>query len=77
MPATAAQVPDDLMQELHAAAQRFHAAREELERWLNASEFRHQERVDAAAEQLRAAEREVEDVEERIKKALAAKRADA
>jgi hypothetical protein len=65
-----AQVPEELIQRLHQATERFHAAREELERWMGASEYRHQERIGAAAEQLREAEREVESIEERISQLL-------
>ena len=65
-----AQVRRDLMARLHRANEHFHQSREEWEKWLAAPEFRHEERVDAAREKLRAAEREVEEVEETIRKAL-------
>ena len=45
-----AQVPQELMQQLHEATERFHAARQELEHWMEASEFRHQERLSQAAD---------------------------
>ena len=67
-----AQVRRELMERLHQANEHFQQSREEWEKWLAAPEFRHEERVDAAREKLRAAEREVEEVEERIKNALGA-----
>jgi chromosome segregation ATPase len=70
MPQSTTQVPAELMQQLHQATDRFHAAREELERWMEASEYRHQERITAAGEQLREAEREVEEIERRISELL-------
>jgi hypothetical protein len=70
MPDSTAQVPEALMQQLHQATDRFHAARQELERWMEASEYRHQERISAAAQGLREAEREVEEIEQRISELL-------
>jgi chromosome segregation ATPase len=61
---------EDLRQQLHQATDRFHQARLEWEKWLQASEYRHEERVDAARDNLRQAEREVEDLEGKIKEAL-------
>ena len=66
MPQPNAQVPEELMQQLHHATDHFHDARAELERWMDASEYRHQQRIDAAGERLREAEREVEEIERRI-----------
>jgi hypothetical protein len=66
MAQSTAQVPEELIQQLHQATDRFHAAREELERWMAASEYRHQQRIAAAGERLRDAEREVEEIEKRI-----------
>jgi len=65
-----AHLRDALMAELHQANERFHQSRIEWEHWLAATEFRHDERVDAAREKLREAEREVEAVEERISQAI-------
>jgi succinate dehydrogenase/fumarate reductase flavoprotein subunit len=70
MTETSAQIPQELMQQLHQATERFHAARQEMEHWMDASEFRHQERLSQAADHLRDAERELESVEARIKQAL-------
>jgi len=71
MSAPDAQLREVLMAELHQANERFHQSRVEWEHWLSASAFRHDERVDAAREKLREAERDVEAVEERIRQALA------
>jgi chromosome segregation ATPase len=51
-------VPEELMEQLHRAAERFHECRQQLEQWMDSSEYRHQERIDAATEQLRQAERQ-------------------
>jgi DNA repair exonuclease SbcCD ATPase subunit len=63
-------VPEELMEQLHRAAERFHECRQQLEQWMDSSEYRHQERIDAATEQLRQAERQVEEVEEQIRSVL-------
>jgi hypothetical protein len=71
MAESTAQVPEELMQQLHHVTDRFHAAREELERSMDATEYGHEVRVATAADRLRDAEREVERVEDRIKQVLA------
>ena len=48
---------DDLRQQLHQANERFHALKLNWENWMNASEYRHEERVNAAREELQHAER--------------------
>jgi hypothetical protein len=63
-------VPEELMQRLHAANESFHDSRQEWERMLGNTEDRHQERIDQAAEKLRAAERELEEANEAIRRAL-------
>lgn len=65
-------IPEELMQRLHDAMARFHTARQELERSLSNTEYRHQERVDLAGDHLRQAERELEQIDEFIKSALRA-----
>jgi hypothetical protein len=55
------------MQQLHEATKRFGTARRELERTMDGSEYRHQERVDAAEERFRQAERELEEIDEAIR----------
>ena len=59
-------VRDELMDQLHKANDHFHQARENLEAQMKGVEYRHQERVNNAAEGIRAAEREVEEISERI-----------
>ena len=60
----------ELRQQLHRATDRFHQARLEWEKWLAAWEYRHEERVNAARNDLRQAERDVEAIEGKIKQAL-------
>ncbi len=72
---TAGPVPDDLMDKLHKANDRFHQAREQLEAQMNGVEFRHQERVNNASEAVRVAEREVEEVSDRIGQELRSQQA--
>jgi hypothetical protein len=55
---------------LHDATERFQLARQDLERSMAGSEYRHQERVDQAGERLREAERELEQIDGAIKSAL-------
>jgi hypothetical protein len=59
-------VPDELLDQLHAANQRLHESREQLEEALDGDEMRHQERVDAAADQLRRAQHDWEEVDRKI-----------
>jgi hypothetical protein len=63
-------VPDDLLQKLHQANLRFHDAKLQLDAAMVGSEFRHQDRVDQAEEELRLAERDVEQVTMEIHGAL-------
>jgi hypothetical protein len=62
-------IPQGLIEQLHDATERFQRARQELERSMSGSEYRHQERVDAAGERLRRAERELERIDGAIKNA--------
>ncbi len=55
-------VPDDLLQKLHQANERFHAAKLQLEKASGDSELSHQKGLDKAEEEVRLAEREVEQV---------------
>jgi len=64
-------IPNELLQELRDATDKFHRSRRELERWMDASEYRHQERVSKADAALHEAERDLLDVEERIRRVLA------
>jgi len=70
MPAPSSHDRQDLLDQLHRANEHLHASREEWEHWLNATEYRHQERVGAAWEHLREAEREIEAIEQRIGQVL-------
>ena len=63
-------VPHELMDRLHHATEHFHACREQLEAAMRGSEFRHQERVDAATQAIRQAEHEVEQIEAEIQSVL-------
>jgi hypothetical protein len=58
--------PDDLLALLHRANEQLHQARLDWEHSLEASEFRHQERVDAAWQKLLELEHEVEDLTKQI-----------
>ena len=70
MPVPDPHLREELIEQFHQANERFHQSRAEWEKWLAASEFRHEERVIAALDKLREAEREVEAVEERIRQAM-------
>lgn len=59
-------IPEDLLQKLHAATERFHRAREAMEKSVGDAEYSHQQRIDQATEQMRVAEREVEEITMRI-----------
>ena len=61
-------VPEDLMDQLHKANDTFRDARKNLESELNGA--RQQDRVRAAADGLRAAELDVEQITEQIQKKL-------
>ncbi|MDB5293030.1 MAG: hypothetical protein JWL69_4271 [Phycisphaerales bacterium] len=61
-------VPDELVNQLHDANERFHSAKEQLEEVMDDSEYDHQTRVQAGTDKLRDAEREVEEVTEKIHK---------
>ena len=71
MDQSASQIPPELLDQLHRATQHFHECKEQWERVLLGSDYRHEERVAAAQEELRQAEREVEEAEEKISRALA------
>jgi hypothetical protein len=63
-------IPDELMAQLHRANEHFHASKRAWEALLEGDEFRHEERVRAAQQELLKAEREVEEAEDRIRQAL-------
>jgi chromosome segregation ATPase len=57
---------EELREQLHQANARYHDLRQEWEKWLDASEYRHEERIDAARLQLQEAEDAIEAIEARI-----------
>jgi hypothetical protein len=63
-------IPDALMEQLDRAREQFHAGRMGLEKAMDGTEYRHQERISAAQTRLREAERAVEHVEAKIKELL-------
>ncbi len=63
-------VPNELMDKLHEANQKFGEARKDLEEKMDASEYRHQERVNESAARIREIEKQVEEVSEQISKKL-------
>jgi predicted nucleic acid-binding Zn-ribbon protein len=70
MPSALSATIDQLRQQLHDANEQYHHARREWEKWLDASEFRHEERIDSAREKLQKAEHAVEETEAQIQQAL-------
>lgn len=71
MSASGFAIPEELLRQLHDANEHFRHSRQEVERAMEGSEFRHQERLTNAGDKLREAEREVQTAEERIKKHFA------
>ena len=65
---TPTSVPEELMDQLHKANDTFRDARKNLESELNGT--RQDDRIRTAADSLRAAEREVEEITEQIQKKL-------
>jgi hypothetical protein len=63
-------VSDELLGQLHAANARLHEARRKLEESMDGSDYEHQHHVDQSGDELRAAERAVEEVSEKIHKSL-------
>ena len=63
-------VPDELVEQLHTAIDHFHKARENLEEQMKDTDQQHQERVSAAADGVQAAEREVEEISDKISQEL-------
>ena len=63
-------VPDELMQQLHDATERFHQHKKNLEAKQNEAEYSHQEHVDRASDELKAAERELEEINRKISDAM-------
>jgi polyhydroxyalkanoate synthesis regulator phasin len=63
-------VPDDLMKQLHEANARFHEHKQRLEEMQGASDYSHQTHLDRAEEQLKAVERELEEINRKIHEAM-------
>jgi hypothetical protein len=59
-------VPDDLLEKLHKARERFRLAKEDMERVMDDSEMSHDKRVEGRIEEMRSAEKEVEDVSAQV-----------
>ena len=70
MDPTPSHVPDELMQQLHAANAHFAQQRLIFDELAEASDFSHEEHIKAATENLHQAEREVEEAEKRIQEFL-------
>ena len=65
-------LPENVLQRLHGANDELHHARVEYEKALNNTEFRHQERVEQAAQRLRDAEQRLEEITAEIDRRLRA-----
>jgi hypothetical protein len=66
------QVPEALLEQLHAADAQLHEARESLEQTMDASDYSHQKAVTAATGELSTAEHTVEEISVEIHKSLTA-----
>ena len=64
------QLRRELLDDYHRANEVFHRSREEWEHWLSSHASGQGERVDAARDRIRQAERELERVEDRIRQAF-------
>lgn len=63
-------ISEELIEKLHEANQHFSEAKEHLENAIDSTEYSHQEMIDKRSEELRAAERNVEEITEKIEKVL-------
>ena len=63
---------ENVLQQLHDANDQLHSARLECEKALNNTEFRHQERVEQAAQRLRDAQQRLEEITAEIDRRLRA-----
>jgi hypothetical protein len=63
-------VPETLLKELHAAHERFHAAKEELKGAMDSTDYDHEKHVNDRFAALRKAEREVEELNEKVQEIL-------
>jgi DNA polymerase III delta prime subunit len=63
-------LPDDLLQKLHAATERFHQAKKNLDLAMGSEDYSHQHTIDQATSELKNAEREVESISMEIHSTL-------
>lgn len=63
-------VPDELMQQLHAATAELHERKAALEGAMSASEYSHQRHLHAAREQYEQAERALEQINQKVRQAM-------
>ena len=63
-------ISDDLLQKLHLATERFHQAKRLLEGASGEMQYSHQQHIDQANDDMRSAEREVEEITREIHSAL-------
>jgi len=66
-------VSDDLLKKMHEANERFRLAKEEMERVMDETEMDHTEKIERRIEELRMAEKEVEDVAGKIDEVMGRK----
>ena len=63
-------VPDELLQQLHSAHERFHASKESLEKAMADSEYDHRQHVAERMAEVQKIEQEVEDLNEKVQEIL-------
>jgi hypothetical protein len=63
-------VPEELLAQLHEADARLHEARRAMEQIMDDSEYDHQRRVNMNGDELKAAERAVEEISQKIHNSL-------
>jgi hypothetical protein len=66
-------VPEELLQQLHAAHERFHAAKEALKGAMDSTDYDHGQHVKDRYADLRKAEKEVEELNEKVQEILGRK----
>jgi hypothetical protein len=66
----APKLPDELLDQLHKANEHFHESKKQLDHAIDGTEYRHQERVNDATNEIRNAEHEAEEVDKKIHEAL-------
>jgi polyhydroxyalkanoate synthesis regulator phasin len=66
----AGRAPDPLVQKLHDATENFHEQRKKLEDAMDDADYDHQKHVSQCENELQAAEKELEEVNDQIRKSL-------